>query len=97
MNYKASFQKLNILIILFLFAPALVYAESNFDNIFVSVYYETLADKLFSAKEIPGNLDSTIKYYKKALKYNPSNKNVDWKMARCYWLIGDISINAENK
>jgi tetratricopeptide (TPR) repeat protein len=53
-------------------------------------YLEKAADRFYNTKEIPGNLELALEYYKKSLEHQ---SGVEWKIARCYWVLAKRAWN----
>ncbi len=62
-------------------------AESDLSSRFHSRYYENIADEMYLSREFPRNLESAIKYYKKAIEAEPGRPGIHWKITRCYWVL----------
>ncbi|MBU2514754.1 tetratricopeptide repeat protein [bacterium] len=72
-------------------------SDDQFDSLFYGHYYESVADRLYDSKEIPGNLLLALEYYKKASNYLSTNSEVEWKIGRCYWVLATKTVKEEDR
>ncbi len=72
-------------------------SDDNFDAIFFRHYYESVADRLYDSKEIPGNILLALEYYKKASYYSANRSGLEWKITRCYWVLATKSVKVEDR
>lgn len=96
-----SIPLLRILVgILFQLAVCLSYqccSADEVDSAFFKHYYESVGDRLYNSKEIPGNLLLALENYKKALRYLPNQSGIEWKITRCLWVLATKAIKPEDR
>lgn len=68
--------------------PLLISAEDN---------PITTADELYSKRMNPDNISKSIDLLKKSMTGNPANYDALWRIARCYWFLGDKATKKEDK
>ena len=68
-----------------------------FQKQFSASYHETLADRFFATREVPGNLNEAEKNYLKALAVNSEQPDTLWKLTRCYWTQGEHAVGTPEK
>ena len=95
---KSEFMKNMLLVVFFLvFAffliPSVLVGKTNFENQFVTTYYEHLGDKFFAHREVMGHWELSQKYYLLALASASGKERLHWKNARIYW---DILVRGDD-
>lgn len=72
-------------------------ASTESDDLILSQYYVSVADRLYKTQELPGNLELSLSYYKKALRYAHLRKDIEWKLSRCFWTLAELTGNHQKK
>ncbi len=69
------------------------HAQSVLDVKIRRIYYERVGDRLYETREIPNNLELAIQNYKEAIKADPRQPGINWKISRCYWVLANIAVD----
>ncbi|MCG8336659.1 MAG: tetratricopeptide repeat protein [Proteobacteria bacterium] len=72
-------------------------ASTDSDGLILSQYYISVADRLYETQELPGNLEMSLSFYKKALPYSHLREDIEWKLARCFWTLAEQTGNHQKK
>ena len=78
-----------LVLVFFCFSGKLAVASEEVSSQIVGKYLETVADRLYNTKEIEGNLELALEYYKMAMNQRPGTPGIEWKIARCYWVLAE--------
>ena len=66
-------------------------AKTKVHSQFLKSYHETVGDRFYSTREIPGNNTIAMENYKRSLKYADYKADLQWKITRCYWFLAFVS------
>ncbi len=88
--------RLLLCIVCISFSPPLS-ALTDTDALILSRYYISVADRLYETQELPGNLELSLSYYKKALRYSHLREDIEWKLSRCFWTLAEQTGNPQKK
>ncbi len=100
LNHKIKYLVVNIsltLIFCFYGNGTIALALDKLESDVQSKYYEVLADQHYLSKEIPGNLNRAISYYKKAIQLQSKELGLEWKITRCYWVLASRTVKPEER
>lgn len=89
---------LTILLLIILTSTASpVFAGDYLETRFLVHYHHEIANRFYSEREVPGNLEFALNHYRMANNFKGSDAELQWKIARCYWFLADQTPDNQKK